>query len=290
MTEPRRPLGPRNPADAWAEGPLGRFWGLAGAAGLLAHDPARGVLLQHRVSWSDQGGTWGIPGGARHVGEQPVPAALREADEEAGVPVGAVRLRFTHLLDVRYWSYTTVGVDVVTPFEAVIGDAESEALDWVPLDDVDRRPLHPGFRRMWPSLRRRLESSTTLIVDVANVMGSRPDGWWRNRRGAAGRLLDQLAVLADTGVPGTWFGTDGTWHLWPEIVAVVEGAARGVRPDREGAVTVVDAPRDGDQSVVETALSREGAVCVVTSDRGLRRRLDGPDLSVIGSRTLLDLL
>ena len=155
MTEPRRPKGPRNPADAWAEGPQGRFWGLAGAAGLLAHDPGRGVLLQHRVSWSDQGNTWGIPGGARHVGEQPVPAALREADEEAGVPLSAVRVRFTHLLDLDYWSYTTVGTDVVTPFEAVIGDAESEALKWVPLSDVEELPLHPAFGRMWPSLRQR---------------------------------------------------------------------------------------------------------------------------------------
>ncbi len=290
MTEPRRPKGPRNPADAWAEGPQGRFWGLAGAAGLLAHDPGRGVLLQHRVSWSDQGNTWGIPGGARHAGEQPVPAALREADEEAGVPLSAVRVRFTHLLDLDYWSYTTVGTDVVTPFEAVIGDAESEALKWVPLSDVEELPLHPAFGRMWPSLRKRLESPATLIVDVANAMGSRPDGWWRDRRGAARRLLDELTALADIGVPGTWFGLDDTWHLWPEIIAVVEGAARGVRPDREGAVTVVDAPRDGDQTIADQAWDFDGTVCVVTSDRELRSRVDGPERNVVGSGALMDLL
>lgn len=39
----------------------------------------------------------------------------------------------------------------------------------------------------------------TIVVDVANVMGSRPDGWWRDRAGAALRLYDQIAELAASG-------------------------------------------------------------------------------------------
>jgi 8-oxo-dGTP diphosphatase len=39
----------------------------------------------------------------------------------------------------------------------------------------------------------------TIIVDVANVMGSRPDGWWRDRAGAAVRLHDQIVRLAASG-------------------------------------------------------------------------------------------
>ena len=48
--DPRRPLGPRDPGDAWVEGDRGKFWGRFGSAGLLAHDPEKGVLLQHRAS------------------------------------------------------------------------------------------------------------------------------------------------------------------------------------------------------------------------------------------------
>ncbi|MEK8228421.1 NUDIX domain-containing protein [Oerskovia sp. M15] len=58
--------------------------GLAGAAGLLvARRDEDGrvahVLLQHRATWSDQGGTWGVPGGAIHPDETPEQGALREA-------------------------------------------------------------------------------------------------------------------------------------------------------------------------------------------------------------------
>ena len=87
--EHRRPVGPRDPGDAWVVAPSGeRYWGAFGAAGLLALDEHRGVLLQHRVSWSHYGDTWALPGGARHEGESAGDGALREAAEEAGVPDG----------------------------------------------------------------------------------------------------------------------------------------------------------------------------------------------------------
>jgi 8-oxo-dGTP diphosphatase len=154
--DPRRPLGPRDPGDAWAEGKAGRFWGRFGAAGLLVHDGGRGVLLQHRVAWSDHGGTWGLPGGALHLGEDPVAGALREAFEEAAVPADNVTVLFTSVFDVGYWSYTTVAAHATVPFEPAITDPESLELRWVPLEQVDGLELHPGFAAAWPQLRRRL--------------------------------------------------------------------------------------------------------------------------------------
>lgn len=151
--EPRLPAGPRDPGDAWVVAEDGtRYWGRFGAAGLLAVDPARGVLLQLRVGWSHFGGTWGLPGGALHEGESAEDGAIREAQEEAGVPDAAVRPRFSHVLDLGIWSYTTVVADVLVPFEPVISDPESVALEWVALDAVTDRPLHPGFAAAWPTL------------------------------------------------------------------------------------------------------------------------------------------
>ena len=135
-----------------------RYWGVYGAAGLLAYDPARGVLLQHRANWSDHGGTWGIPGGARLENEDPVSAALRESQEEAGVPGDAVVPKYSHVLDRVGWTYTTVIAEVVKPFEARIADAESRALEWVPIERVADYPLHPAFAQSWPLLRRVLQN------------------------------------------------------------------------------------------------------------------------------------
>lgn len=148
--------GMRDAGDAWVEGEQGKFWGRFGSAGLLVLDAGRGVLLQHRAVWSHHGGTWGLPGGALHAGEGAVEGALRESWEEAGVPRENVELLFTSVFDVGYWRYTTVAVTAVEPFEAVISDPESLALEWVPAEEVDQRPLHPGFGKAWPELRARL--------------------------------------------------------------------------------------------------------------------------------------
>ena len=143
----------RDPGDAWVVAEDGvRYWGRFGAAGLLAHDPARGILLQHRVSWSDHGGTWGIPGGARHEGESAIDAAIRESHEEAGVPFDAVLPRHSYVIDRGGWTYTTVIAEVATPFEPEITDPESHALEWIALDEVENFDLHPGFAASWPLL------------------------------------------------------------------------------------------------------------------------------------------
>lgn len=273
--EPRRPHGPRDPGDAWVIADDGtRYWGRFGAAGLLAVDVARGVLLQHRVSWSHFGDTWGLPGGARHAGESACDGALRESAEEAGVPREAVRPRLISVFDAAVWTYSTLVADVVHPFEPVISDPESHELAWVPLSAVDAYPLHPGFGAAWPMLRALLPVRPVVVVDAANVVGSVPDGWWRDRAGATGRLLERIAALAASGVSARALSLAAdTW--FPAFRVVVEGQARAV-PDAAG-LEVVRAEGSGDDAIVDEvarAAASTGPVIVVTSDRALRRRVE----------------
>lgn len=109
-----------------------------------------------------------------------------------------------------------------------------------------------------------------VVVDVANVMGSRPDGWWRDRAGAATKLLAGLPGLSGevTSLP------DGVRVRIERIVAVIEGAAKAA--EAPAGVTVIRAPSDGDSTIVATAQEYVDAgarVLVVTADRGLRARL-----------------
>jgi 8-oxo-dGTP diphosphatase len=146
--------------DGWVHGPDGsRYWGRFGAAGLLLLDPHGAVLLQHRAAWSHFGGTWGIPGGARHLGESAYEAAVREAGEETGLPAELVVERFESVLDLGYWSYTTVVADAVRRFEPRMMDPESIALRWTPIDAVEELPLHPRFAEAWPALRARVRAA-----------------------------------------------------------------------------------------------------------------------------------
>ncbi|WP_411124535.1 NTP pyrophosphohydrolase [Streptomyces sp. x-19] len=118
-----------------------------------------------------------------------------------------------------------------------------------------------------------------LIVDAANVVGSVPDGWWRDRRGAAERLRDALVDTAATGLPGL---VDPPL----ELVLVVEGAARGVAS--VPGVRVVSADGSGDDAMVRL-VAEEGAgrdCLVVTADRGLRERVQTLGARVAGPRTV----
>lgn len=154
----------RQPGDGWVDCACGRrHWGLLGAAGLLLvrRDAARrpvAVVLQHRAPWSDQGGTWGLPGGARAPGESAQDAALREAHEEAGIDPAAVGVRGQSVLEHPDWSYTTVLADELTPQQPTATDAESLEVRWVPVDEVAGLPLLPAFADAWPTLRTRLEA------------------------------------------------------------------------------------------------------------------------------------
>ena len=118
-----------------------------------------------------------------------------------------------------------------------------------------------------------------LVVDSANVVGSRPDGWWKDRAGAARRLHEQLLV-ADTS--------------YDEIVLVLEGAAKGgAKAGQDGHVLTVHAPRDGDATIAERArlaAQRGSEVTVVTADRYLRARVEGVGARAMGPSWLLDQL
>ena len=72
------------------------------------------MLLQHRAPWSHQGGTWGLPGGARDSHETAEQAAVREAHEEAGLPADQLTVRTTVVTATAagsHWTYTTVIAD-----------------------------------------------------------------------------------------------------------------------------------------------------------------------------------
>ncbi|GAB2562510.1 NUDIX domain-containing protein [Leucobacter ruminantium] len=287
----------RNPGDAWVTADDGgRYWGRFGAAGLLAYDrDLDAILLQHRVTWSDHGDTWGIPGGARHAGEAALAAAIRESQEEAGIPDDAVQPRFTHVLDRGGWSYTTLIAEVIEPFEPQITDAESHALEWVRLSEIEKRPLHPAFAQSWRLLRPLVTAAPTVVVDAANVVGSVPDGWWRDRHGAAERLRDRIEALVREGsglrsgfldLPATRI--PGLERVFPDWVLVTEGAARGVTGTPS--VRVVGADGLGDDTIVleaQAAVARGAAVTVVTSDAELRARCHAIGAATRGSGKLL---
>ena len=272
----------RGDGDGWVHCADGqRRWGRFGAAGLLLRAPGSDgeplLLLQHRATWTHYGDLWGLPGGARNSGESAADAAVREAGEEAGVAPGAVRVvdeRAAHPASDA-WSYTTVVAEAAAPLP-VTANQESAELRWLTEPEVARLRLHPAFAASWPALRSR---DVVLVVDAANVVGSVPDGWWRDRAGAAERLLHRLARA----LPRTLALPDG--YGWVRrCVVVLEG--RGAAAPDVAAVDVVRAPGSGDDTIVSVA--EPGAV-VVTADRGLRARLPA-GVTALGPATLLALL
>ncbi len=124
-----------------------------------------------------------------------------------------------------------------------------------------------------------------LVVDAANVVGSRPDGWWRDRAGAARRLVEAVSAAVAAG------------RLDPPVTVVLEGAARaGVAAGPFGgeSVEVVHAERDGDSAIV-TLVGRLAAaapeeILVITADRALRDQVRSLGARVAGPGRLLDRL
>jgi 8-oxo-dGTP pyrophosphatase MutT (NUDIX family) len=315
----------RGDGDGWTRCAAGhRHWGRFGAAGLLLSRPASGrgdgdpdgfgfeVLLQHRAGWSHHGGTWGLPGGARESTETALSAAFREAAEEGGLAVEHLTAYGRFDDDHGGWAYATVLASAPADTSARPTGGESIDVAWRSPAEVADLPLHPGFAASWPALRGAL-TPLTLVVDAANVVGSRPDGWWKDRAGAARRLVDDLVPLAADGLPGSALPDSlsraGLTHWWPRIVVVVEGAARAVADDsdstasagaadgrRRPGIAVVAAPGSGDDAIVDqvgavaTAPTGDGhghsgpnaPVLVVTADRELRRRVEHVGAAVTG--------
>ncbi|MET1155696.1 MAG: NTP pyrophosphohydrolase, partial [Arthrobacter sp.] len=169
----------------------------------------------------------------------------------------------------------------------------------------------PHFGEAWPRLRTLLEHPPLLVIDAANVVGSRPNGWWKDRPGAARRLLASLRAALEPGLPADLLAVPaGT--VWPRTVVVLEGAAKDAAAEgpheydggagqaaaahgRRVQLEVVHAARSGDDEIVAQVEKAFGAdpeapVTVVTSDRGLRGRVEDLGARAIGSGTLLDLL
>lgn len=272
-----------------------QHWGLHGAAGLLLTAPERGVLLQHRASWTHHGATWALPGGAVRPDETPAQAATRETEEETAVPADAVRVLASWVTEHGSWRYTTVLGTVRGTVQARVTNAESNALHWVQPHEVENYPLHRDFAAAWPHLRTQLDRELVLIVDAANVVGTTPDGWWQDRPGATARLRDRLAVLARIGIPAPELGLpqSNQWYWWPRVVLVVEGQARETASTDE--VAVIAAEDDGDSEIVSTVRelrqrSPLDHVVVATADRALRRRAEAEGSGVLGHTALLELL
>ena len=149
--------------DGWVVSDSGaHYWGRYGAAGLLLRAPGPdgtpAVLLQHRAVWSHQGGTWGLPGGARDSHETPEQTAVREAHEEAGLPADLLAVRATVVtaevsgIGGTRWSYTTVVADAAELLRTV-PNRESAEMRWVAESEVANLRLHPGFAASWQRLR-----------------------------------------------------------------------------------------------------------------------------------------
>lgn len=122
--------------------------------------------------------------------------------------------------------------------------------------------------------------NSAVLIDGNNVMGSRPDGWWRNRAAAAHRLVAELAPLARR--------RGGAW------IIVFDGPEPPGPVSPHESLTVVHAGhgrRDGaDDRLVELvgALPDPAAALVYTSDAALRARMHALGAKVAGARALLD--
>ena len=118
-----------------------------------------------------------------------------------------------------------------------------------------------------------------LLIDAANVVGSRPDGWWRDRAGAAATFCRQVRAATAAG------------RLPPPVVVVLEGAARaGAEEGSLDGAEVVHAPGEGDDTLAALASAAAGPVVLVSADRVLGERVRGAGGEVVGPGWLLDRL
>ena len=117
-----------------------------------------------------------------------------------------------------------------------------------------------------------------LVIDAANVIGSRPTGWWRDRPGAAKRFTERVRATVTAG------------RLDPPVTLVLEGQAKaGADEGVVDGVEVVHAPGEGDDTIAALAGAHQDVV-VVTADRELAERVRAVDAEVVGPSWLLDQL
>ncbi|CAO5245315.1 hypothetical protein [Frankia sp. AgKG'84/4] len=141
------------------------------------------------------------------------------------------------------------------------------------------------------------------MVDGANVIGARADGWWRDRPGAARRLVAEIAAW--TAATNSDPVQSGQEELPARIVVVLEGAARSgipagevdtepapvtVAPARRPAVVVMHAPGHGDDAIVAATAEAGPGPLVITSDRALVERVRALGADTRGARWLRERL
>ena len=153
-------------------------------------------------------------------------------------------------------------------------------------DSVAFQPTEPpgpangsgGSRQILGSAMGRRDAVRMLVIDAANVIGSRPTGWWRDRPGAARRFTERVRETVNAG-----------W-LDPPVSLVLEGRARaGADEAVLDGVEVVHAPGDGDDTIVAIAEAHLDVI-VVTADRELAERVRAANAEVVGPNWLLDQL
>jgi hypothetical protein len=127
--------------------------------------------------------------------------------------------------------------------------------------------------------RRAGDTEGVLLVDAANVIGSRPNGWWRDRPGAARTFVERVRAAAEAG------------RLTPPVVVVLEGAARaGVEAGEDNGVAVLHASGSGDDALIAVAADADAEVTLVSADRALCQRARDLGADVKGPGWLIDLL
>jgi hypothetical protein len=115
-----------------------------------------------------------------------------------------------------------------------------------------------------------------LLIDAANVVGSRPDGWWRDRAGAARSFVERVRAAADAD------------RISGPVVVVLEGAARaGVEAGLSGDLTVLHAGGSGDDLLLAVAADATAPVTLVSADRALGRQARALGAEVVGPGWLL---
>jgi hypothetical protein len=118
-----------------------------------------------------------------------------------------------------------------------------------------------------------------LLIDAANVVGSRPTGWWRDRPGAARAFVERVRAAAEAD------------RFAEPVVVVLEGAARsGVEEGMAGGVRVLHAPGSGDDMLIAVATDATSQITLVSADRALRQRAQALGAKVAGPGWFIDLL
>lgn len=128
------------------------------------------------------------------------------------------------------------------------------------------------------SVRAPRDPCRMLVIDAANVIGSRPTGWWRDRPSAARVFTERVRATVAAG------------RIGPPVTIVLEGQfAAGADETDLDSVAVVHAPGEGDDTIAAIAEANRDVV-VVTADRGLAERVRAANAEVVGPSWLLDQL